>query len=275
MAKQEFDVDDLLAPYDQGRLVPFIGSGMSMPSRVSWKVFVERLETEARQLGAEIGEVDQLGLIPRAHRAVSKIRMHSKEEFAEIVGRSLWKSQLVPQKTLTLAAIYWPIVCTTNYDDLYCQAVRNAKRQPPLVVGQSISDCRRMLEQMAFPTGEVLWALQGFLGSDYAEVLGDSRSGTSMFDSLRQQLVIGHSEYRTVTHKYPHFRRAFAHLYRTRSLLFFGSGIADAYFLGLFDEVVELTGQPEHPHYALLPEGSVDPAFLRSHGPYLGSDLSL
>src|SRR5262249_32961116 len=43
-----------------------------------------------------------------------------------------------------------------------------------------------------------------------------------------------------------------------------GSGIAAPYFLGLFDEVVELTGQPEQPHYALLPEGSVDPAFLRS-----------
>src|SRR5262249_16292120 len=172
MAKQEFDIDNLLAPYDQGRLVPFIGSGMSMPSCVSWKVFVERLETEARQLGAEIEDVDQVGLIPRAHQAVGKIRIHSEEEFAKIVERLLWDSKSVAQKRLTLAAIYWPIVCTTNYDDLYCQAVRLAGRQPPLVVGQSISDCRRILEQMAFPTGEVLWALQGFLGSDWAEILG-------------------------------------------------------------------------------------------------------
>jgi hypothetical protein len=263
MAEQEFDIDDLLAPYDRGRLVPFIGSGMSMPSCVSWKVFVERLEKEAK-LDAEIEKVNQVGLIPRAHQAIGKIRMHSKEEFAKIVERSLWDKKSVPKKTVTLAETHWPIVCTTNYEDLYCQAVAKAERQPPVVIGRSARDCRRLLEQMAFPDGEVLWALQGFIGSTDPDLRRKLYSGNPELDTLRKQLVVGHSEYRAVTHRLPHFRRAFAHLYRARSLLFLGSGLAEPYFLGLFDEVVELTGPPEQPHYALLPEGSVDAVFLRS-----------
>lgn len=264
MADKEFDIDDLLAPYDQGRLVPFIGSGMSMPTCVSWRTFVERLEYEANLLGADIKGAEQRELIPRAYVAVSTIRRHCQDDLAEIVDRSLWRSNSVPEKTGALAANHWPIVCSTNYEDLYCRAVALTKRHPPVVIGRSAQDCRRLLEQMAFPDGEILWALQGFLRSKDPDMQRELRSRNPELDALRKQLIVGHSEYRAVTHRLPHFRRAFAHLYRARSLLFLGSGLAEPYFLGLFDEVVELTGPPEQPHYALLPEGSVDAAFLHS-----------
>jgi hypothetical protein len=42
-----------------------------------------------------------------------------------------------------------------------------------------------------------------------------------------------------------------------------GSGLAEPYFLSLFDEIIELTGPPAQPHFALIQAGEVDTDFLR------------
>jgi hypothetical protein len=58
------------------------------------------------------------------------------------------------------------------------------------------------------------------------------------------------------------FRRTFAEVCRTRSLLFVGTSLSDPYFLGLFDEGQELLGPAPHCHYAFMVRGTVDASFL-------------
>ena len=82
--------------------------------------------------------------------------------------------------------------------------------------------------------------------------------------ALHELLVIGHEEYRRVTYRAIHFRRAFAEVFRQRSLLFLGSGISETYLQELFGEVLELYGPSARPHYALMPKGKVDPDFMLS-----------
>lgn len=242
--KDQLDIDSVLARYDQGKLVPFIGSGMSIPSAASWAEFVTQLEHAARNRVS--ADVD---LIARAHAALAALRRDSRTDLASVVERALCLKEEVPRKLQQLAEMHWPIVCTTNYDDLWVRAL-GEKGKRVQVVGRSPSSCRKVLDQFSFPVGQIMWALQGYLGADG--------------ERLREELVVGHAEYRTVSHREPHFRRTFAHLFQTRSLLFLGAGLNEPYFRSLFDEVVELTGPPEQPHFALIPEGGVDPGFLRS-----------
>jgi hypothetical protein len=85
------------------------------------------------------------------------------------------------------------------------------------------------------------------------------------FDNrLSKEIVLDHAEYRRVTHREPHFRRAFAEIFRQRTLLFLGAGIAEPYFQELFGEVLEFYGPGSRTHYALLPENEVDPRFMYS-----------
>ena len=50
-------------------------------------------------------------------------------------------------------------------------------------------------------------------------------------EQFEAELVVRHAEYRRAANRVPHFRRRFAELFRTRSLLFLGSGLAEPYFL--------------------------------------------
>ncbi|MEA2001906.1 MAG: SIR2 family protein, partial [Actinomycetota bacterium] len=72
-------------------------------------------------------------------------------------------------------------------------------------------------------------------------------------------------EYSKVTHREAHFRRAFAEVFRQRSLMFVGSGLADPYLQGLFTEIQELYGTGSRRHYAFIHEKeNVDPLFMRA-----------
>ena len=83
--------------------------------------------------------------------------------------------------------------------------------------------------------GEVVWALQGFLGP--RKNIADQLRGLT---ELKSEIVVGHAEYRRTTNREPHFRRCFAEVFRNSSFLFLGAGLAEPYFLNLFDEIIEL-----------------------------------
>jgi hypothetical protein len=170
-----------------------------------------------------------------------------------------------PRQALLLASLTWPLVCTTNYDDIYMRAVM-AQRDGvvPQVFGRSEVDCRRVLQHLNMPVHEALWALQGFLGGQNDTIRDAMPLG---FDHAvaEKEIVVGHAEYRRVANRAPHFRRCFAEVFRTRSLLFLGSGLTEHYFRSLFDEIIELSGPPVRPHFAVLREGSVDVDFLLRH----------
>ncbi len=237
--------------------MPFVGSGMSIPACRSWPDFVSRLEEQA---SVDKGGSDDL--ISRAFIALQVLRQQQCDLRAAI-AKGIYSEQTgTPNQAKELASIFWPLVCTTNYDDIYLRAKLECGFALPRLLGRSEIDCRHVLRHIGFPSGEVVWALQGLLHPIDRSVQG-ALGPESDIERLEQELVVGHAEYRKAAHRAPHFRRCFAELFRTRSLLFLGSGLGEPYFLTLFDEIIELTGPPVRPHFAVIQEGSFDPEVLR------------
>ena len=302
--------DELRYEYAEGRLVPFLGSGMSRPVCSGWLDLVSGLEKVAsRAVGVDhvplpenVDETDDLGLTRRAARALEQLRRQGGEQRAvAAVREALLVSATAepPSSTTKLASLDWPLVLTTNYDDLYAAAVHQRflhqrigarpltddaeRRTPPIeVVGRSPADCHRVLSALRRPAGPLLWALQGFLpgqaqittrdahGVTRREVWADyvsAGSGMLRFSGpeLERQLVVGHAEYRAVTMRSESFRRAFAEVCRSRSLFFLGSGMRDRYLLDLFSQIAELYGPSTQHHYAIVPRGVVDTMFMRRY----------
>ena len=167
-----------------------------------------------------------------------------------------------PRQTVAVGKIWWPLVLTTNYDDWFLWQSFGAHKVtsglPRMrVKGRGPRDCMEVLEVLHLPSRPVLWALQGFVGGQHPR-----GRGKRVRPDLAHELVIGHEEYRRVTFTEPWYRRAFSEVFRRRSLLFLGSGLADPYLLDLFGQVIELTGPNPLPHFALVPEGEVDVDFL-------------
>ena len=249
----------LASIYDRGRLVPWLGSGMSRPACVDWPTLVKRLEKQAGNQWSSLQSVGHSNLTARGDMAMRRLRL-SGNDVAACVDKAVYeqsKEDSVPCQTRALACLFWPLVCTTNYDDVYLRA-KLTQPSLPRILGRSHDDCHRVLRHLSFPMGEAVWALQGFL-RPRADVADRIRGVTE----LKSEIVVGHAEYRRTTNREPHFRRCFAEVFRTSSLLFLGAGLAEPHFLSLFDEVIELTGPPNNPHFAVIQEGEVDPDFMR------------
>ena len=270
--KTEEGIKVLASLHDRALLVPFIGSGMSMGPCVSWKTLIKNLETAAGVTDPKV-EGD---LLARAE-AVMQVLRRGDFQVPDVIRRSVYDSgrRNDPTHSDALARMRWPLVCTTNYDDVYLraaltQAEGTRRRSVPRVRGRGEHDCRSVLQHLALPTEELLWCLQGFLTPDKFAI-GTGVNAISLRDCLEpgcdlsSEIVLSHSEYRSVTHRMPHFRRCFAEVFRSRSFLFLGSGLTETYFRSLFDEVVELVGPSLHPHFALVKKGTLDRDFMRAH----------
>jgi hypothetical protein len=252
----------LAATYETGRLVPFLGSGMSVPVCTDWWTFVHRLESAAagHEVPAYPPNIKREDLIRRANSAVRSLKAGKIGTFEPAVRKALLSDgplPPIPEQMLALAKVRWPLVLTTNYDNCYPAALR---RQSPdrqiAIVGRSPEDCQRVLNSLSVAGRSLQWALQGYLNAPY------ELPGMDEAMPLRQQLVVGHEEYRRVTYRDLHFRRAFAEVFRQRSLLFLGAGIQEAYLQELFGEVLEYYGPSTRPHYAFIQKGEVDPDFM-------------
>ncbi|MFS0757484.1 SIR2 family protein [Noviherbaspirillum sp. 1P10PC] len=255
------DCRSLAALYDRGLLVPFIGSGMSDPVCTRWEPFIKGLEQQA---GFEQEPNINLSVIERGLFAIQRLRLNGAD-VARAVRASVYtdNDDLDSTHSPALASFFWPLVCTTNYDDVYLRAKLKIRTTPPRVIGRSEADCHYLLQHLSFPVDEVLWALQGFLEPEHKVVReAFTRAG---FDGrrLEEELVVGHAEYRQIAHRTPHFRRCFAELFRSKSLFFLGSGLGESYFRALFDEIIELFGPPIGPHFAIVQEGQVVPRLMR------------
>ncbi|MDQ3697063.1 MAG: SIR2 family protein [Gemmatimonadota bacterium] len=263
----------LVAAYEQGRLVPFIGAGMSVPACRDWEGLVRSLEvgaesTENRRLKENASPEE---IIRAANWAVRKLKLNHPRKFAAMLRHALFSDSAdIPAQTRALADIWWPLVLTTNYDDLYVSAWlrkwqmkdRQRGRVPSArlsVLGRRPQHCQQVLSSLWAPSEPIVWALQGLLTNT-----ADDGTPYPSAEPLDLELVVGHEEYRRVTHTELHFRRAFAEIFRNRSLLFLGSGLRDQYLLELFGEILEMFGPNPIPHYAFIQEGEVDADFLRS-----------
>lgn len=256
----------LSAAYERGRLVPFIGSGMSMPVARSWRGLIEGLETAGGiEPSSAPADLEPEGLVRRANKATRKLRLADEERFFEVVRELMGPAKSVPTaQTMALARTWWPLVLTTNYDDLFVAAHRkhhtgdaaHGRDRPIQVLGRSPIDCQCVLSSLTSPSHAILWALQGYL-------CAPNGTRARRADVERpHEVVIGHEEYRRVANREPHFRRAFAEVYRNRSLFFLGSGLSESYLLDLFGEVLEFYGPSTRPNYAFMRRGEVDPEFM-------------
>jgi len=257
----------LVTAYDDGLLVPFLGAGMSRPTMPTWAQLIDALE-RAAQLSPEpnaqaMAGTTPLDLIRRANQAVHKLKRRAPQAFSEVVRRVLYPPPNVVNpvaQATALARLWWPLVLSTNYDDVFTTAYGAAhpkERDRLAILGRSLQDCQTVLSSLDAPSGCLYWALQGYMGRP-------AHPQTDEAATLASELVVGHEEYRRVTHASPHFRRAFADVFRRRSLLFLGSGLGEPYFLELFSEILETYGANPLPHYALAQEGELDTSFLRS-----------
>ncbi|HJQ68070.1 MAG TPA: SIR2 family protein [Blastocatellia bacterium] len=263
--------------YRRSLLVPFIGSGMSLPACTSWAEFLRKLALEAsveevsKKLSAKKKRIEPSVLSRLADETVSALRPLPYEQRSAKYRRALVacnpdETASPPPQSEALAQCYWPLVLTTNYDDLYWSAA-SKNWGPPLVLGRRLEDCYQVLRSLDEPTPPVLWALQGFLGGQSEKrsdvIVGDAKRRRGLID----QLVVGHQQYQRVINAEEHFRRAFAEVFRRRSLLFLGSGLLEDYLVNLFGEIIHYHGPGPHPHFALLWKKDAkrfDPWFLQN-----------
>jgi SIR2-like domain len=140
-------------------------------------------------------------------------------------------------------------VLATNYDDFYWSATASTAR--PNVYGRGLEDCHRVLRSLDEATPPILWTLQGFLGGQ-AEKHEAIIKDTIRRRELVNQLVVGHQQYQRAINSENHFRRAFAEVFRRRSLLFLGSGLLEDYLVNLFSEIIHHHGPGPYPHFALI-----------------------
>lgn len=268
--------DDILphlaASYRRGLLTPFLGSGMSVPVCTSWTNFLVALATAAGfTVPEQIVKQQATGdLVRVADKAVLGLSSMPIDERARIYqnalnagGKPAGSYSVTPQ-TAALALSTWPLVLTTNYDDLYVTA--QEKGDVPEVLGRSVADCHKVLRSLDASTRPILWALQGFVG-------GQAREPSAIVPDvgrrreLASQLVVGHQQYQNAINSQPHFRRAFAEVLSRRSLLFIGSGILEDYLVNLFGEIAYHYGPGPYPHFALFSsdkKATLDTKFLQA-----------
>ena len=266
-----FDYCDVLpsivTAYHEGALVPFIGSGMSIGACVGWPTMLDQL---AVQLGREADgankDASSENLYRVADNLTALIEPRPISERANIYRCAMSVDQpMIPQQTKALASVFWPLVISTNYDDVYWSAI-NGRFPKPSILGRSREDCHQVLTSLDACVDPILWSIQGFVGGPF-ECPSLPVPEEYKRERLVEQVVVGHRQYQRATSDASHFRRAFAEVYRRRSLWFLGSGITESYLISLLSEIRHYYGAARHQHFACLRKDTLDEktqSFLQS-----------
>jgi hypothetical protein len=105
---EDFPAQDLALSYDKGNLVPFLGSGMSVPACAGWKPMLESLEALAH-----IAAGQGTDLAARAERAVRFLKNRGKEHFVRALKQAVYVNPNADlQSSDALADLRWPLVVT-------------------------------------------------------------------------------------------------------------------------------------------------------------------
>jgi SIR2-like domain len=251
-------IPQLAALYRQGILVPFIGAGMSRGVCCGWEDLLRNLALELNislPASDEKNKITSSEIIRLADEIVSSLRPHKIPEQIRINRKALLEkpeNKEIPKQVTELAKLYWPLVITTNYDDVFWSAAHKHQNKDKIdILGRSAEDCHAILHSLDEVASPKLWAIQGFIGgqlSDVNQVIDDPAKQNELAD----QIVLGHQQYQKAINNSIHFRRAFAEVFRRRSLLFLGSGILEDYLVNLFSEILHHQGCGPYPHFALL-----------------------
>ncbi len=155
----------LVSTFESGRLVPFIGAGMSAPVCNAWPAFIQALERAAGMAEMPLAaDAPRETLVRRANLAVRMLKRAAPGKFATAVRASLLtrpdESPSALAQTDALARLGWPLVVTTNYDNCYAAALcRFAAGRDFAVLGRSAEDCQRVLTSLTNAGRPLLWAL--------------------------------------------------------------------------------------------------------------------
>ncbi len=130
-------------------------------------------------------------------------------------------------------------------------------------MGRSPQDCVQVVRALDLLQAPIVWHIQGYV----AGVASGQRSFApdAAADLLLDEIVIGHQQYQQAINASTAFRRAFSEVFRRRSLLFVGSGLAESYFVNLIAESLFALGPSAMPHFALFSAADIeknDPEFL-------------
>ncbi|WP_210340321.1 SIR2 family NAD-dependent protein deacylase [Microvirga splendida] len=201
-----------------------------------------------------------------ADRAAAWLRLKSAAERREILIAALRdtssSTQGLPEQASSLVKGSWPLIITTNYDDILPVANEREPGALPLrVLGRSAQDCAQVIRGLDVIQDLTVWYIQGHVAGVAASV----RQPCPRLEALLDEVVIGHQQYQGVINSATAFRRAFSEVFRRRSLLFVGSGLAESYFVNLIAETLFALGPSPSVHYALFSRADlekVDPEFL-------------
>ncbi len=251
----------LRALREAGRLVPFVGAGLSRPYSRRWPDFIAELfEGFGESSPIKISDDDPETLYRAADRVAAWLRLKPANNRRDRLEDALRdpSAQMLPAQAEALGAGAWPLIITTNYDDVVSQAVKKGRDRDPHILGRSAQDCAQVVRSLETLEDPIVWYIQGRV----APVAGkDELPGRSLLD----EMVIGSNQYQQAINASPAFRRAFSEVYRRKSLVFIGSGLAESYFVNLISEVLFSLGPSNQPHFALFSDedlGRVDPEFL-------------
>ena len=260
---QELDrvLPGLIAARRGGRLVPFVGAGISRPHCRSWPQFIEELYRGFGETTAAVHPGnDSEGLYRAADRVAAWLRLRPPKERLALFRMALQNPDQpgLPDQALALASFQWPLVITTNYDDVVPRAFREHHGQHQVgnigILGRPRDDCARVVRSLDVLDDPIVWYIQGHVGQSVA------------WQTLLEEVVVGHQQYQQAINASTSFRRAFSEVFRRRSLLFVGSGLAESYFVNLIAETLFSLGPSAQPHFALFCDadlkGSIDPEFL-------------
>lgn len=252
----------LRALREAGRLVPFVGAGMSCPYCRRWPDFIEALFAGFGESSPiKVSGDDPETLYRAADRVAAWLRLKPAEERRQRLENALCEKTaagMLPPQAEALSVGAWPLIMTTNYDDVIPQAVKKGRGRDPHILGRSAQDCAQVVRSLETLDDPIIWYIQGRV----APVAGKNElPGRSLLD----EMVIGSNHYQQAINASPAFRRAFSEVYRRRSLVFIGSGLAESYFVNLISEVLFSLGPSNQPHFALFSDadlGKLDCEFL-------------
>jgi len=246
--------------YRKGLLVPFLGSGMSRGICCEWKVLLENLGKITGISTKSYDLANSSALIRLADEISSALRGYTIEDQIGIYRTALLRNPNTENSnaTIELAKLYWPLVISTNYDDVFLNAANKGgnSKYSTEVLGRNIEDCHNILRSLEEVTSPKLWAIQGFVGGQMS-LVDHMIPSLKKQKELASQVVLGHQQYQQAINSNLHFRRAFAEVFRRRSLLFLGSGILEDYLVNLFSEILHHQGVGINPHFALLKKSEV------------------
>jgi hypothetical protein len=134
-----------------GRLVPFVGAGISRPHCRSWPDFIDALykgfgETPAIRWDSANSE----DLYRAADRVAAWLRLRPLDERGKLLRAALLDpaAKGLPAQALALSSFAWPLIITTNYDAVLPESYRRHIERSIRILGRSAPDCAEVVRAL-------------------------------------------------------------------------------------------------------------------------------